>query len=100
LPNSKSFLYETSNGFLTEAQAKFHYRNNRDKHSYTINPSCISNFYRDSVQDRATIASSHICIINAILDVAGNLSSIDGKVKLLNRSFAGHDCNPDGRRNW
>lgn len=57
--------------------------------SYVINPSCISNFYRDYVYDRATIASTHICITSAIPNVSGDLSSIDGKVELLNRSFAG-----------
>ncbi|KYN45068.1 hypothetical protein ALC56_00542, partial [Trachymyrmex septentrionalis] len=31
---------------------------------------------------------------NAISDVSGDLSSIDGKVELLNRSFAGHYCDP------
>lgn len=94
--HSRSFSCETPNGLYRR-----HKRNciiDIIRINTVTNPSCISNFYRDYVHNRATITNSHICITSAIPDVSADLSSIDGKVKLLNRSFAGRDCDPpDGR---
>ncbi|EGI57550.1 A disintegrin and metalloproteinase with thrombospondin motifs 18 [Acromyrmex echinatior] len=59
---------------------------------------CFLHTYSDVLKQNLFPENSYLVTFMrytyAISDVSGDLSSIDGKVELLNRSFAGHYCDP------